>query len=111
MSGFMRAGLAASVVFFLAACGTVNVGQDFAVNVFEAKVERGISTRDQVRAWLGTPTSTGVSMDKDGERLEDWTYYHASGKLPDMSGAKVKFLQVTFDAQGIVRSYSWSASK
>ena len=41
-------------------------------------------------------------MDTGGERFDEWTYYFASGKLPDMLGAKVKILQIKFDKQGIV---------
>lgn len=98
------------LVSMLAACGTVQVGQDFDVRAFETKIERGISTRNQVRAWLGAPTGTGVSVDTGGERFDEWTYYFASGKLPDMAGTKVKILQIKFDKQGIVCGYSWSTS-
>jgi len=94
----------------LASCGTVQVGQDFDMRSFETKVERGVTTQNQVRAWLGAPTSTGINVDTGGERFDEWTYYSASGKLPDMAGAKVKILQIKFDQQGIVRGYYWSIS-
>ena len=67
-----------------------------------------MTTQDQVRAWLGAPTGTGISVDAGGERLDEWTYYSASGRLPDMAGAKVKYLQIKFDKQGIVRGFNWS---
>lgn len=98
------------LISMLAACGTVQVGQDFDVRAFETKIERGISTQNQVRAWLGAPTGTGVNVDTGGERFDEWTYYFASGKLPGMAGAKVKMLQIKFDKQGIVRGYNWSIS-
>ncbi|HEU0283157.1 MAG TPA: hypothetical protein VFQ99_05195 [Gallionella sp.] len=98
------------LISMLAACGTVQVGQDFDVHAFETKIERGISTQNQVRAWLGAPAGTGVNVDTGGERFDEWTYYFASGKLPGMTGAKVKMLQIKFDKQGIVRGYNWSAS-
>lgn len=98
------------LIFMLAACGTVQVGQDFDIRAFEAKIERGISTRNQVHAWLGKPAGTGISVDTGGERFDEWTYYFASGKLPGMAGAKVKMLQIKFDGQGIVRGYNWSTS-
>ena len=98
------------IILFLAACSTVLVGQDFDIRSFEAKVERGVTTQNQVRAWLGMPTNTGVNVDTGGERFDEWTYYFASGKLPDMSNAKVKTLQIKFDKQGFVRGYNWSAS-
>lgn len=98
------------VVLSLAACSTVQVGQDFDVNMFESKVVRGISTQNHVRAWLGAPASTGVNVDTGGERFDEWTYYFASGKLPGMSGTQVKMLQIKFDKQGVVRGYNWSTS-
>lgn len=104
-----------SAVFFalavLSACSTVQVGRDFDVGVFAAKIERGVTTQAQVRNWLGEPTSVGVSLAVDGERFDEWAYYYAEGELPDMSSAKVKILQIKFDTQGKVRAYNWSASK
>ena len=96
------------LISLLAACSTVRVGQDFDLRAFETRIERGVSTQNQVRAWLGVPTGTGVSVDTGGERFEEWTYYSASGRLPDMAGAKGKMLQIKFDKQGIVRGYNWS---
>ena len=98
------------ITLLLAACSTVLVGQNFDVHSFEAKVERGRTTQNQIRTWLGAPTNIGVNVDTSGERFDEWTYYFASGKLPDMSNAIVKTLQIKFDKQGIVRGYNWSAS-
>ena len=98
------------LLFTLAACGTVQAGHDFDLKVFETNVERGVSTQLQVRAWLGMPTGSGVNVDASSEKLDEWTYYFASGKLNDLSGAKIKMLQIRFDKQGIVRSYNWSNS-
>lgn len=106
----LRTVLVSLIIFLLAACGTIQTGRDFDVRTFETKIERGISTQNQVRTWLGTPTSTGVNVDTSGERFDEWTYYFASGKLSDMAGAKVKTLQIKFDKQGIVRGYNWSIS-
>lgn len=111
MFGISRVAAISLAVLLLASCGTVKLGQDFDMKVFETKIERGTSTQDQIRAWLGEPTNIGASMDANGERFEEWAYYYAAGKLPDMAGAKMKILQVTFDKQGVVRSYYWSASK
>jgi len=98
-------------VILLSACGSVKVGRDFDVGVFAAKLEQGVTTQVQVRSWLGEPTSVGVSLAADGERFDEWDYYYAEGELADMSTAKVKILQIKFDKQGKVRSYSWSASR
>ncbi len=100
---------AVSIIFILAACSTVQVGQDFDLRIFETKIERGVSTQNQVRAWLGAPTGMGVSVNTDGERFEEWIYYSASGRLPDFADAKMKILQIKFDKQGIVRGYNWSS--
>lgn len=110
MFPILRTILISLFILLLTACGTVQVqaGRDFDMRAFETKVERGISTQNQVRAWLGTPTGTGVNVDTNGERFDEWTYYFASGKLPDMAGAKVKTLQIKFDKQGVVRGYNWS---
>jgi outer membrane protein assembly factor BamE (lipoprotein component of BamABCDE complex) len=98
-------------ILLLSACASVKVGRDFDVGVFAAKLEQGVSTQEQVRTWIGEPTSVGVSLATDGERFDEWDYYYAEGDLPDMSAAKVKILQIKFDKQGKVRSYNWSASK
>lgn len=94
----------------LAACSTVQIGRDFDVQSAETKIQRGVTTQEQIRTMLGAPVSTGVSVDTSGERFDEWTYYSAYGKLPDMSGARVKMLQIKFDKQGIVRGYNWSSS-
>lgn len=94
----------------LAACVSVKVGQDFDVSSFEAKVKRGVTTQDQVRGWLGAPSSTGVSVDTGGDRFDEWVYYFAAGRLTETSVMRVKMLQVKFDKKGIVRGYNWSAT-
>ncbi|MFZ5525018.1 MAG: hypothetical protein ACOY9D_13200 [Pseudomonadota bacterium] len=111
MIDFSRIAVIVLAVFLLSACGTVKLGRDFDVGVFTAKIEQNVTTIDQVRSWLGEPTSVGVSLDTNGERYDEWDYYFAEGDLPDMSSAKVKILQVKFDRQGKVRSYNWTASK
>ena len=98
-------------ILLLSACGTVQMGRDFDVGVFATKIEQGATTQEQVKSWLGEPTSVGVSVAADGERSDEWSYYFAEGELSDMSKAKVKILQIKFDKQGKVRSYNWSASK
>jgi outer membrane protein assembly factor BamE (lipoprotein component of BamABCDE complex) len=98
-------------VFLLGACGSVKVGRDFDVGVFAAKLEQGVTTQEQIRSWIGEPTSVGVSLATDGERFDEWDYYYAEGEIADMSTAKIKILQIKFDKQGKVRSYNWSASK
>lgn len=98
-----------SGLMLLAACSTVTVGQRFDLKTFTSKVERGVTTQGQVRGWLGAPASVGVVVDTGGERYEEWTYYHGSGRLPNMVDARLKMLQIKFDRGGIVRGYNWTA--
>jgi len=100
----------AALVFALSGCATVEIGSPFDARAFESGVQRGVTTRDQVRAWLGAPTSQGVAVDSSGQRFEEWIYYHGEGRLPRMSGAKFTLLQVRFDAAGVVRAYNWSGT-
>jgi outer membrane protein assembly factor BamE (lipoprotein component of BamABCDE complex) len=111
MINFPRITVILLSILLLSACGSVKLGRDFDVGVFAAKLEQGVTTQDQVRSWLGEPTSVGVSLATDGERFDEWDYYYAEGEMADMSTAKVKLLQIKFDKQGKVRSYNWSASK
>lgn len=108
---YSRTVSAAFAALLLSACNTVQLGRDFDVGVFAAKVEQGVTTQAQIKNWLGEPTSVGVSLAVDGARFDEWSYYYGEGELADMSTAKVKILQIKFDAQGKVRGYNWSASK
>lgn len=99
------------MALLLSACGTAQVGRDFDVRSAAVKIERGVTTQQQISAWLGAPTGTGASIDANGERFDEWSYYFASGRLLDLAGARVKILQVKFDRQGVVRAYNWSASE
>ncbi len=108
---FLRSSAVLLSLVLLSACNTVQLGRDFDVGVFAAKIERGVTSQNQVRSWLGEPTSVGVSLAVDGERFDEWAYYYAEGELADMSTAKVKILQIKFDTQGKVRAYNWSASR
>src|SRR3989304_1484978 len=85
------------ISFSLAACSTIQAGRDFDMRSVETKIERGITKQDQIRTWLGAPTNMGGSLDTSGEHYDEWTYYFVSGKMVDMSGARVKMLQIKFD--------------
>lgn len=99
------------MVLLLAACGSIQVGRNFDMHAFKMKIERGATKQNEVREWLGAPMGKGINVDTSGEHFDEWTYYFTSGNLPDMSGARVKMLQIKFDQQGIVRGYNWSASE
>jgi len=99
------------VLLLLSACASVQVGHNFDLTTFQARVQRGVSTQSDVRSWLGAPNSIGVSMEPNGDRFEQWTYFTGAGDLPDLSDANLKMLQIKFDPQGVVRAYNWSGAK
>jgi hypothetical protein len=105
-SGKGLSALAFSAV--LSACASVEIGSAFDLRPFETGVQRGTTTRAQVQAWLGAPVSKGVAVEASGQKFEEWIYYHGEGQMPRLSGAKLKILQIRFDADGVVRAYNWS---
>lgn len=96
------------LLLVLSACATVDLGHEFDLKTFEARVQHGVTTRDQVRDWLGDPKSTGVSVDTSGTHFEQWTYLHGKGRLPGMKDARFKILQIKFDREGRVQGYEFS---
>lgn len=98
------------IAVLLASCSatTFNVGSDFDVKMFTDQVERGVTTKNQVRAWLGAPTGTGVRVETDGQRFDEWTYYFAAGSFSNVSATQLKTLQIKYDMHGIVQGYNWS---
>ncbi|HKJ87733.1 MAG TPA: hypothetical protein VKA48_04415 [Gammaproteobacteria bacterium] len=92
----------------MAGCASVNVGQDFDLRTFENRVQVGKTERADVRRWLGDPVSTGQVVHADGSRLEKWMYYHGKGRLPGLSDARLKMLEVQFRKSGVVDNYQWS---
>jgi len=109
LHGFAISGIS---LLLLAACTTTNLeaGRDFDADTFAVRVVRGQTTRDQVRSWLGEPSSTGVVVETNGDRFEEWTYFFAQGALSSLSATRLKTLQVKIDSQGIVRGYDLSQS-
>lgn len=93
----------------LAGCAAVQLGRDFDLQVFQSQVERGKTTQAQVDRWLGPPKSTGVVVDTDGNKYDEWTYFYGEGRLHNMKQARLKILQIKFDQQGIVRGYNYSS--
>ena len=95
----------------LAACAAVEVGREFDMSAFEAKVQRGVTTQSDVHAWLGAPAGVGASIESSGERFQQWTYYYGKGRMPRMSDAQFKMLQLKFDQKGVLRAYNWSGER
>lgn len=99
------------LVLLLSACGTVQIGRDFDVKAFEEIVGMADMSKAQVQDLLGAPKGTGVAVDKDGTRLDEWLYFYGTGQLPSMSDTTIKTLQIRFKKNGMVQSYNWSYSK
>lgn len=103
----MKAWIAGGAGLLLVGCTTVQFGRDFEIARFDSEVRIGTTDQSGVRALLGAPVSTGISM-AGGERLVEWTYYYGDGKLSKLSEAKFKLLQIRFDSAGKVESFNWS---
>lgn len=104
----LRVKLLLPAALLLSACSTFQVGGNFDLASFEAKVQRGASTQAEVQSWLGAPDSKGVSVETGGETYTQWTYYYGTGNLSGMSNARLKLLQIKFDRTGVVQAYNWS---
>ena len=98
------------MVLLLAGCGSIHIGRDFDVNAFESMAKVGETSKTQVRKVLGAPKSSGVAINRDGERLVEWVYFYAAGKMSAMERAGLKILQIRFEQSGKLRSYNWSNS-
>ncbi|HZP86649.1 MAG TPA: hypothetical protein VFB54_07490 [Burkholderiales bacterium] len=111
MANTMRS-LASTIagIALIAGCASTDmrVGANFDYNSFAARVQPGTTDAKQVREWLGQPIGRGVEVLPDGERLEIWTYYYGTGKIPSGSNTSFKMLQVRIDQQGKVVGYTWT---
>ena len=98
------------MVLLLTGCGSIQIGRDFDVKAFANMAKVGDTSKAQVREILGAPKSSGISINPDGERLVEWVYFYATGKMSKMDDAGLKILQVRFENSGKLRSYNWSNS-
>jgi outer membrane protein assembly factor BamE (lipoprotein component of BamABCDE complex) len=110
MPSVLRIACASVLAIALTGCGTTwfHVGNDFDLNAFTSRVNRGVTTRDQVRTWIGAPASTGIDVETDGKRYDQWNYYFGEGSMSHLSDTTLKTLQIKFDSQGIVQGYELS---
>ena len=92
----------------LTACSTMKVGRPFDYDAFGSRVQPGVTDSAQVREWLGQPIGQGFEVTPDGSRVDVWTYYYGSGKVPSGSDVKFKMLQVKLTPQGKVAGYVWT---
>jgi len=86
----------------LAACSAFKTGRDFPSPKPGAEIKNGATTKADLLKMYGDPTQVGI---KDGDQTWTW-YYFQAGKDSDLS----KQLEVTFNAQGVVKSYSFSSN-
>jgi hypothetical protein len=107
-TNFSRFLVLSVVVALLSACGSVQVGNDFDLQQFTRNVKHGVTTKNEVRAWLGAPTSTGVVVNSAGTQTEKWTYYYGSGDISSMEQAHLKYLELEFNKEDRVVAYNWS---
>ncbi|MBI5918593.1 MAG: outer membrane protein assembly factor BamE [Nitrosomonadales bacterium] len=97
----------------LAGCGaaTVRIGNDFDAQSVVRQIKAGVTTKAQIRQWLGEPQGAGDALEISGESYEQWTYFYGSGRIPNMSKPTVKTFQIKFDQAGVVRAFNWSDSE
>jgi outer membrane protein assembly factor BamE (lipoprotein component of BamABCDE complex) len=88
----------------LAACSALSTGRDFPSPKPGAEIKNGATTKADLLKMYGDPTQVGM---KDGDQTWTWYYFKkSSGKDSDLS----KQLEATFNAQGVVKSYSFSSN-
>jgi outer membrane protein assembly factor BamE (lipoprotein component of BamABCDE complex) len=88
----------------LAACSALSTGREFPSPKPGAEIKNGATTKADLLKMFGDPTQVGM---KDGDQTWTWYYFQkGSGKEGDLS----KQLEVTFNAQGMVKSYSFSSN-
>ena len=98
------------MLLFLSGCGSIQIGRDFDVKAFENMAKVGETSKSQVRKALGAPKTTGVSIERNGERLVEWVYFYATGEVSKIDDAGLKILQIRFQQNGKLRSYNCSNS-
>ncbi len=97
------------VALLLVGCAGIEVGRSFELQTFESSVQRGVTTQDDVRHWLGAPHATGIVVDPDGRRAVRWNYYHGQG-FPGRADSRFRTLEIRFDEARRVEAYNWSSS-
>jgi outer membrane protein assembly factor BamE (lipoprotein component of BamABCDE complex) len=94
--------LAAAV---LVSCASVfQSGRDFPSPKPGAEIKNGATAKADLLKMFGEPTQVGT---KDGEQTWTWYFFQkGTGSSPDLT----KQLEVTFNAQNVVKSHSFSSN-
>jgi hypothetical protein len=95
-----RIALLVLVAVGLAACAVFSTGGDFPSPARDT-IKNGTTTKADLVRLFGEPTQVGV---KDGDPT--WTWYYFKKGPPDLA----KQLDVTFAANGTVKSHSFSSN-
>jgi hypothetical protein len=94
---------ASSLAIALALSGCLSIGQEFPV-VKAGDLKLGETTQSEIQQTFGNPLMTGVS---DGN--PSWTYTRV--RYSPFGGAEAEYLEVQFDEQGVLSSYSLNTTR
>jgi hypothetical protein len=87
----------------LAAC-VGPIGRDFPSLKPGMEIKKDVTTKAELLKMFGDPTQIGV---RDGDQT--WAYYYWT-KEGGKDGGLSKQLDITFSAEGLVKSYSFSSN-
>jgi hypothetical protein len=102
-TGRRLAGTAASLGIALALGGCLSLGQEFPV-AKAGDLRIGETTQSEIQSTFGNPLMTGET---DGN--PSWTYTRVRYSL--FGGADAEYLEVEFDEQGVLTSYSLNTTR
>jgi outer membrane protein assembly factor BamE (lipoprotein component of BamABCDE complex) len=82
--------------------GCLGVGSNFP-SAAVTKIEKGVSTKKEIRRMFGEPFRTGVD-----NNYESWTYVY--NRWTPFGKARSKDLYVVFNKDGTVRAYTYNSN-
>lgn len=92
----------ALALLLTAAAGCVTLGENFP-SASTAKIEKGVSTKKQIRRAFGEPFRTGVD-----NGFESWTYVY--NRWTPFGKTRSKDLYIVFNKDGTVRAYTFNSN-
>jgi outer membrane protein assembly factor BamE (lipoprotein component of BamABCDE complex) len=90
------------IVLAISLAGCASVGRNFPSSPVE-RIEKGVSTKKDVRQMFGEPFRTGVD-----NGFESWTYVYNRWSL--FGSTRSKDLYVVFNKDGTVRAYTFNSN-
>ena len=107
---FYRFVTVTALATLLAACGTIPRRRRLSIPK-PSRRACSAALRPVRRCANGSaPNGSGVTVQTDGERYDEWTYYYGEGRVSG-GDARLKILQIKFDKGGAVRGYNWSGGQ